>query len=64
MSEGLAHQNFSLISHLIQCMYFTFQVLLNAENKAEINALATAMDKSGIATIKYRVSIAKFSIHH
>jgi hypothetical protein len=34
--------------HFFWCLHFTFQVLLSAENKAEINALATAVDKSGI----------------
>ena len=43
-----AFKNCVLFSHLTWCIYFTFQVLFNAENKAEINALATAVDKSGI----------------
>ena len=48
MSEGSCFHKKCVSIHLTRCIYFTFQVLLSAENKAEINALATAVDKSGI----------------
>ncbi len=48
--------------YLVWCLYFTFQVLLSAENKAEINALATAVDKSGIPYNHRLYDIPKYMV--